>query len=146
MINWKLLKTFGIILGILSILLALVVFSGDVGYYESNQSYNGDAYTGMQNASAQAANNVMYLGETLQMALAFFLIVQGLAMLLGALCIRTKQKPQQQQQVMQPVGQMPYQPQQVYPYQQQVSGWVCPQCGMTNAEGFHFCQSCGKSR
>ena len=30
--NWKLLKVFGIVLGILSIVISLSVFSGSVGY------------------------------------------------------------------------------------------------------------------
>ena len=83
--NWKLLKVFGIILGILSIVISLAVFSGSVGYYESALKYGGDAYTGIQNAAAQTANNIKYLGETLQIGLAGLLLVQGLAMFLGAL-------------------------------------------------------------
>ena len=59
--NKKLLKIFGIALGVLTIILAIVVFTQNVGYYESSHSYGGDAYTGIQNASAQAANNVKYV-------------------------------------------------------------------------------------
>ena len=44
--NTKLLKIFGIILGVATIVLAIIVFSKSVGYSESNQSYGGDAYTG----------------------------------------------------------------------------------------------------
>ena len=33
--------------------------------YETNKAYGGDAYTGMQQASAQAANNVLAMEETL---------------------------------------------------------------------------------
>lgn len=35
------------------------------GDYEGNKYYGGDAYTGMQQASAQAANNVLAMEETL---------------------------------------------------------------------------------
>ena len=35
------------------------------GEYESNSSYGGDAYTGIQNAAATTANNVDDLGEFL---------------------------------------------------------------------------------
>ena len=35
------------------------------GDYESNKYYGGDAYTGMQQASAQTANNVLAMEETL---------------------------------------------------------------------------------
>ena len=51
MINWKLLKIFGIVLGILSLVLAFVLFDQSVGYTEGSYSYGGDAYTGIQNAA-----------------------------------------------------------------------------------------------
>jgi hypothetical protein len=136
--NLKLLKIFGICLGVLAIVFSLVVFSGSVGYYESSQTYGGDAYTGIQNAAAQSANNIMYVGETVQMALGFFLLIQGLVMLLGAICIKTKKVVAEPVMPQQPIYQQPI-------YQQPVS-WVCPQCGATNSNQFAFCQCCGKQR
>ena len=141
--NLKLLKIFGICLGVLAIIFAMVVFSGGVGYFESNETYGGDAYTGIQNAAAQAANNIMYVGETVQIALGCFMLLQGLILLLGSLCIKTKKA------VAAPVAPVyaPVQPQQpIYqqPVYQQPATWVCVHCGATNSSQFGFCQCCGK--
>ena len=89
--NKKLLKIFGIILGALTIALAVSVFLDGVGYYEGNISYGGDVYDAIQNAAAQAANNVKYVGEMIRFALGSQLMVMGLAMLLGSLCIRVEE-------------------------------------------------------
>ena len=56
------------ILAALSLIFAIYCFSVNVsanGSYEENKSYGGDAYTGMQNASAQAANNALNAERTL---------------------------------------------------------------------------------
>lgn len=92
--NKKLLKIFGLILGVVTIVLSIVVFCRNVGYYESSVSYGGDAYTGIQNAAAQTANNVKYVGEMIRFALGAQMLVMGLAMVLGSLCIRTEEKVQ----------------------------------------------------
>ena len=49
------------------------VSGADTGYWESDKSYGGDAYTGMQQAAAQAANNTIYLGDMIQIGLAALL-------------------------------------------------------------------------
>ena len=59
-----------ITIGIIAIIFAIVFFvkSGnrdDVGSYESYKTYGGDAYTGIQNAAAQTANNVYYTNKNL---------------------------------------------------------------------------------
>ena len=143
--NLKLLKIFGICLGVLAIIFAAVVFSGGVGYYEANEAYGGDAYTGIQNAAAQSANNIMYVGETVQIALGCFLLLQGLVMLLGSICIKTKKG------IPAPIAPayVPVQPQQpIYqqPVYQQPATWVCAQCGTTNGSQFAFCQCCGRQK
>ena len=73
---FKKLNLLGVIVGILVIAFSVVVFCYDpemyipsmteivydeIGEpsYESNKSYGGDAYTGIQQASAQAANNLV---------------------------------------------------------------------------------------
>ena len=158
--NWKLLKVFGIILGILSIVISLSVFSGSVGYYENAQKYGGDAYPGIQNAAAQTANNIKYLGETIQMGIAGLLLVQGLAMFLGALCIQPKKMaakaapapvavpvapvapaPQPDPAPVVPVA--PVAPVAPAPVAPQPTTWNCPSCNHANEAGFRFCQSCG---
>lgn len=68
----------GIISGILSVIFGIIMFAKDVGYYESSSSYGGDAYTGIQNAAAQTANNVKALSEIAKTGFAFFLIALGL--------------------------------------------------------------------
>ena len=62
------------------------------GSWEASNSYGGDAYTGIQNAAAQTANNVKYVGEMIRFALGAQMLVLGLAMVLGSLCIRTEEK------------------------------------------------------
>ena len=53
----------------------------DVGYWEASISYGGDAYTGIQNAAAQTANNVQDLAEIAAMGFGFLLISLGLFMI-----------------------------------------------------------------
>ena len=160
----KLLKIFGIILGVLTIVLSFVVFSKSVGYYESNMSYGGDAYTGIQNAAAQAANNVQYVGEMIRFALGSQMLVMGLAMVLGSVCIRTKEQEQGAAPVRippvapsvpvpqsygQPVPQN-YAPPVAEARQQPVAAvpaqWRCSRCGTVHEDGGRFCHVCGNSR
>ena len=63
----------GIVAGAYSILMSFQVSGADTGYWESDKSYGGDAYTGMQQAAAQAANNTIYLGDMIQIGLAALL-------------------------------------------------------------------------
>ena len=51
------------------------------GSWESNSSYGGDAYTGIQNAAAQTANNVQDLAEILKTGMSSALIIFGIAMI-----------------------------------------------------------------
>ena len=139
--NKKLLKIFGIALGVLTIILAIVVFTQNVGYYESSHSYGGDAYTGIQNASAQAANNVKYVGEMIRFAMGSMMLVMGLAMVLGSLCIRTEKKTTA---VQTPVFAAPngYQA----PVTQPDGNWNCSKCSFPNEPDSRFCQNCGTPR
>ena len=139
--NKKLLKIFGIALGVLTIILAIVVFTQNVGYYESSHSYGGDAYTGIQNASAQAANNVKYVGEMIRFAMGSMMLVMGLAMVLGSLCIRTEEKTIA---VQVPVFAAPngYQA----PVTQPDGNWNCSKCSFPNEPDSRFCQNCGTTR
>lgn len=154
--NWKLLKVFGIILGILSIALSVYIFTSTVGYYHYNMNYSDAALTGIQNAAAQTASNIQYLGQTVQTALAGFLMIQGLAMFLGALCIQPKKlaAPKAAAPVeyvsVAPVAPAPVAP--VVPAPQpapepvaapQPTTWICPNCGHPNEAAFRFCQGCG---
>ena len=71
---------FMIVVGILAIILAIVCFSKDVGNTSLGYSYGGDAYTGIQNAAAQTANNVLYLTRIVRFGFSSVLLVLGLGM------------------------------------------------------------------
>lgn len=69
----------GILSGALSIILGFIVIGYSDGYYESALSYGGDAYTGIQNAAAQTANNVEDLAAIAKFGVSSLLIVVGIA-------------------------------------------------------------------
>lgn len=71
----------GVISGFISIIFAFVVKKMSIGSYENNYTYGGDAYTGMQNASAQAANNVQALADIVRTGLFALLFVIGVALI-----------------------------------------------------------------
>lgn len=68
----------GVISGVLSFIFGIVMFAQEAGYYELNSKYGGDAYTGIQNATAQTARNVQDLARLTQKGFGFLLIVLGL--------------------------------------------------------------------
>ena len=72
---------FLIVVGILAVILAIVCFSMDVGNTSLAYSYGGDAYTGIQNAAAQTANNVLYLAKIARFGFSSVLLVLGLGMI-----------------------------------------------------------------
>ncbi|SEA88143.1 zinc-ribbon domain-containing protein [Oribacterium sp. KHPX15] len=71
----------GIISGIISVSYAFVIKGMDVGSHEQYVTYGGDAYTGIQNASAQAANNIQDLAYIVRDGLFAFLLVFGIALI-----------------------------------------------------------------
>ena len=71
-----------IIVGLLSIVLAIVCDTKGIGEYEYAKYYGGDAYTGIQQASAQTANNILETNKILKYGFGSVLLVAGLAMLL----------------------------------------------------------------
>lgn len=72
----------GIISGIISVIFGIIMFTKSVGTYESSVRYGGDAYTGIQNAAAQTANNIQALSEITKFGFAFLLIAIGLIAIL----------------------------------------------------------------
>ena len=68
----------GMIAGAISVLCSLVVFTADKGSTVSYQSYGGDAYTGIQQAGAHAANNICDLANICSMGLGLILLALGL--------------------------------------------------------------------
>lgn len=77
----KNIRVIGILAGVLSIVLAIVVFCAPDGYWESSERYGGDAYTGIQNAAAQTANNVNDLAYIARIGLSSILFVNGIALI-----------------------------------------------------------------
>lgn len=71
----------GVIGGFISIILGLVVSGMSIGSYRSSITYNGDAYTGIQNAAAQTANNVQDVADILNTGISSLLVVLGIAMI-----------------------------------------------------------------
>lgn len=84
----------GMISGVISIIGASVVNARGTGAYEAATSYGGDAYTGIQNAAAQTANNVQSLAFLVQTGMSRLLIVLGIALIcyFGAKLVTTLQK------------------------------------------------------
>ncbi len=68
----------GIISGVISIIFGFMMLGMEVGAYESNSSYGGDAYTGIQNAAAQTANNLIDVAQIAQSGFSYLLIAIGL--------------------------------------------------------------------
>lgn len=71
----------GVMGGFISMFLAYAVSKMDTGSRESNIAYGGDAFTGIQNAAAQTANNVQDLAEIIKTGISYALIVFGIAMI-----------------------------------------------------------------
>ncbi len=68
-------KDFGKLLKIVAIvplIFGIVCIFLETGNIEYNKSYGGDAYTGIQNASAEAANNIRILNKNIKYIAEFF--------------------------------------------------------------------------
>lgn len=79
-----------IILGIVSIVWGLGLTY--TGIPSINQTYGGDAYTGIQNASSRTANNINELGNTLCAGLKGILVVMGGAIMFYGVSIMSKKE------------------------------------------------------
>lgn len=80
------------VIGLISIILGIYCFSMEVGDKVTMQYFGGDAYTGMQQASAHAANNVMALAKVVKMGFGSLLFSVGLGMLALGITISQKSK------------------------------------------------------
>lgn len=152
--NLKKLKTFSLILGIIAIVFSLVVFSADVGSYEPTKSYGGDAYTGIQNAAAQAANNIMDVGAAITTAAGAILLVFGVGMIFLSLCINAPKAPKAAPiaapyappvpNPYAPPAPAPYAP--AAPVAPAAGSWFCPRCGSQNSGDTTLCKTCAMQR
>lgn len=66
-----------ICIGVLSIILSIISFNAATGGYENEEYYGGDAYTGIQHASAQTANNIRVMSEITKNGFASVLFIAG---------------------------------------------------------------------
>ncbi len=78
------------IIGILSIIVGVICLCQYGGSYETDITYGGDAYTGIQNASAQAANNLLALSWIVKLGFGSTLIISGLVLIVIASTIVTQ--------------------------------------------------------
>lgn len=86
------LKTILIIVGIISIALAIVCFGHWNGSHVSWVDYGGDAYTGIQHASADTANNLQNLAEIIKIGFGSILTVIGCSLLGVGITVPAKKK------------------------------------------------------
>ena len=85
------------VLGIMYILLGIgsIIWGLQLDYYgvsSMDETYGGDAYTGIQNAASTTANNVNELGYTLTNGLRGILVVMGGAIVLHGLTVMSKKE------------------------------------------------------
>ena len=81
--------------GVISIILGIVCFFLDVGRTVDFNTYGGDAYTGIQHASATTANNIRHLSEIVKCGFGFVLIIAGLVLIMIAITAEKANKPSQ---------------------------------------------------
>ncbi len=81
-------------IALISLVFAIVCFCTDTSYgfgaRETNATYGGDAYTGIQNAAAQTATNVYYLNRNIEILTSSVVMIGGFFFLLVALCFALK--------------------------------------------------------
>ena len=140
--------------GILSVILSFSAFDAYTGGYESSLSYGGDAYTGIQNAAAQTANNVRYVTEAVAYGTGSILLIGGLAMVLFGLngllpeiniplpkintfaASNASANAYDAAQASAPV-------ESAAPAQE---AWFCRHCGKQNGPDTGFCSNCGQAK
>lgn len=74
----KIFSVLGVIGGTLSIIFSFVILGFENGGRPSYEQYGGDAYTGIQNAAVDTANNVMLLTIAVKFASFAILFVLGI--------------------------------------------------------------------
>lgn len=74
----KVITILGLAAGILSIIFSFIMLGLDAGYSHTDSAYGGDAYTGIQNAAASTARNIVSLATIVKFGLFAILFVGGL--------------------------------------------------------------------
>ena len=81
-----------VISGVLSIIFGVICLFQNAGSTERFESYGGDAYTGIQQAAAQAANNAYHLAVIAKLGFGFALIIAGIVLITVASYIEKKRQ------------------------------------------------------
>src|SRR5574344_11630 len=81
-----------LIAGIVSIGFSIYCFNMYAGEYCSDSMYGGDAFTGIQNASATAARNVKALTKVVRTGFGSILLVGGLALIAFSIQVKKEEK------------------------------------------------------
>ncbi len=76
-----------LIASIVSAVLSIVLFNMETGSYESPLYYGGDAYTGIQQAAAQSANNTIALAEICSTGFGAICLIAAFAFFMLALLL-----------------------------------------------------------
>ena len=71
----------GMVVGLISVIGSIVLFTSNIGSYIYRNTYGGDAYTGIQNAAADTGNNLLNLASICTKGFGFILLVLGLALI-----------------------------------------------------------------
>ena len=129
-----------VVIGIVSIIMSFEAYDLPTGGYESSSAYGGDAYTGIQNAAAQTANNVRYVTEAVGYVGGSLLMVTGLILI--AVGVNTWPGSLNLQGLGLPFGQANA-PTQDAPVQDAPADVFCPNCGAAQQPGTVFCANCG---
>ena len=77
----KVRSTIFMIVGVLSIIMSIVCFSSKVPNGESDSVYGGDAYTGIQNASASTSRAVVELAKITKLGFGSVLLIAGFTLI-----------------------------------------------------------------
>ena len=80
MIAKRIFSFFLITIGIVAFILAIQCYNQPVGDHAYSYSYGGDAYTGIQNAAARTANNIMQLGVIIKSGFGHVLMIAALTL------------------------------------------------------------------
>lgn len=138
----KILAIAFVVIGLLSAILGLSAYGLDTGYYESSSAYGGDAYTGIQNAAAQTANNVRYVTEAVASVGGSILLVTGLVLILVGVKAFVEEMGDLADKKLfdMPVPAAPAAP--VAPAAPEET-IICPNCGSAQAKDAGFCGGCG---
>ena len=76
--NTRLKRIVFLAIGIVAIILAIICACADTGAYESAKYYGGDAYSGIQQAAAQTANNLIDVAVIAKFGFSSLLAIIGL--------------------------------------------------------------------